>query len=306
MRQRITFLSGGTGSSKLLLGMKKLMSGFDVIANVADNFWFYGLYVCPDIDIACYTLSGIADRIKGWGIRDDTFHFVDQLGKLGFENWFRLGDMDLATSIVRTWMIREGKSLGEITKIISRALGIRESIIPASEEHYETHVITPEGDMHLQEFWVKYSGSPEVLDVVYRGIELCKLSKEAEESIKKAERIIICPANPVSSIMPILSLQGAREAFLSSDARKIAVSPIVGNKPFSGPACKFMKAKQMECSSFGIAKMYSSFIDVLVVHENDSKLRKKIEDLGVECLCMNTSISDERSASYLAERLLSV
>lgn len=304
--KKFAVISGGTGSSKLIRGFKEISRDFYVIVNVADNFWFHSLYVCPDLDITCYSLADISDKRRGWGLEGDTFNMVEQIGRLGFESWFKLGDRDAALSIVRTKLLKEGLSLTEVTSIISKALGIRQRVLPASDIHYETHVVTPQGEMHLQEFWVKFSGKPDVLDVVYRGIKAARLSEDAKRAILNAERIVICPANPVTSIMTILSLPEIKHIWTKSRAKKIAVSPIVGNRPFSGPACKFMKAKGFGCSSLDVARMYSGLVDTMVLHLEDSHLCREIEAMGMRCEATNTEISAVTSAAKLAERLLEI
>jgi LPPG:FO 2-phospho-L-lactate transferase len=304
--ENIVLVSGGTGSAKLILGFKSVIERFTVIANVADNFWFYGLYVCPDVDISCYTLSGISDTSKGWGIAGDTFRMIEQIGKLGFENWFKLGDLDVATSIVRTYLLKNGLTLTEVTETISKALGIKQTVIPATDDHYETHILTPDGEMHLQEFWVKYSAKKEVLDVKYVGIENSEISKKASKALLDADRIILCPGNPITSIMPVLSLPKMRDILISSKAKKIAVSPIVGGRAFSGPACKFLRAKGLDCSSVSVARLYSKLIDAFVIHTDDFKLAKDIENAGVRCFVTDIEIADKQKAAEIAERLISI
>lgn len=304
---KVTALAGGTGSSKLLIGLQKTVKELTVVANVADNFYFYGLYVCPDIDIACYSLSGISNRKRGWGISGDTFNLVKQLGKLGFENWFKLGDSDAAISLLRTWMLYNGKSLTEITKIISRSLGLKEKVLPASDQHYETHIITEEkGEMHLQEFWVKFSGRLKVLDVIYKDIEKASFNNEAIDEIDNSDILVFCPANPITSLMPILRLKGVKELIEKSNAKKIAISPVIGNKPFSGPAGSLMRSKGLEVGSYAVALLYKGLIDNIIIHYNDSKQKEKIESLGINCYTYNTEIKNRRDSVCLAKKLLEI
>lgn len=189
-------LAGGTGSAKLLRGLKDDGGEFSVISNVGDNFWCHGLYVAPDVDIAVYTLAGIEDSARGWGIRDDTFNSLGQLGRMGEETWFNLGDRDLATHIFRTELMARGKRLGDITDTICERLGVKQKVIPCTDDRLETFIATRTGAMHLQEFWVKNGGEPEVIGVEYRGEEGARPEQRAIESLERAERIVFCPRTP--------------------------------------------------------------------------------------------------------------
>ena len=205
-------LAGGTGSAKLLRGLKEVAGEFTVISNVGDNFWNHGLYIAPDIDIAVYTLAGLEDPVRGWGLKDDTFNTLGQMARMGEETWFNLGDRDLAAHIFRTEQLSLGKRLGEITAAMCDRLGVRQSVIPCTDDRLETYVTTRTGAMHLQEFWVKNRGEPEVEGVEFRGEEGARAARGAIEALEAAERIVFCPANPVTSILPILAVGGLRQA----------------------------------------------------------------------------------------------
>jgi LPPG:FO 2-phospho-L-lactate transferase len=164
----ITVLAGGTGSIKIIRGLSVITSKISIIANVGDNFWFQGLYICPDVDTSLYGLKGILDKKRGWGIRNDSFTFVDTLKRLGQENWFKIGDKDLVTHIIRTKLLREGLSLYQVIKKIAKLYDIKHNVIPATDTPIETRIITDKGDINIQEFWVKYKGKPRVYDVYYR------------------------------------------------------------------------------------------------------------------------------------------
>lgn len=279
---RIVALAGGTGSAKLLRGLKAEVGEFTVVSNVGDNFWHRGLYICPDIDIAMYTLAGIADETKGWGIRGDTFSTLAQLRRLGEETWFTLGDADLATHIIRTEMLSKGKRLGDVTTFLSDRLGVGQRILPCTDDSLETYIVTRLGTMHLQEFWVKNRGEPNVTGVEYRGAEGAKPENRVLEAIEGADRIVFCPANPVTSIMPILAVDGVRRAIAKSRARRVAVSPTIGSEPVSGPAGKFMRAIGAEPNSASVAKIYSGLADVLLVDPSDHPLSGAIGDAGMK------------------------
>jgi LPPG:FO 2-phospho-L-lactate transferase len=303
---KVVAFAGGTGSAKFIRGLDREFGEFTVIANVADNIWMHGLYVCPDIDIVVYTLSGIVDIEKGWGIREDTFRTLEQLSRLGEERWFGLGDKDLALHIMRTRLLREGKTLTQITKLVTQKLGVKQRILPATDQHVETHIITNEGEMHLQEFWVKKKSSPSVKGVRYVGAELAEPSEEVIKEIRTADKIIFCPANPITSIMPILFIRGMKEIIKSSRAVKIALSPMRGEGAFSGPATKLMRSLDHEVNSIAIAKLYSSLIDKLVIDESDRGMSDKIERLGIESLPTSILMEDEEDEKRLARFLIEV
>ncbi|MDA4117870.1 MAG: 2-phospho-L-lactate transferase [Thaumarchaeota archaeon] len=300
---RVVALSGGTGSSKFLRGLQKLAK-FTVVANVADNGWFHGLYVCPDIDTVTYTLAGLADIAQGWGLAGDTFRALDRLKLLGSDDtWFKLGDLDLATHIFRTEMMRRGRSLTEVTMRIARSLGVVDwPIIPASDQHVETRILTAErGDLHLQEFWVRERGGLSVKGVRYKGVKRARATDEVATSIEAAERIIIPPANPITSIMPIVAIGDMRGMLDRSKARRVAISPMIGRGAVSGPAAKLMVAKNHKPTSEGVARLYEGLIDVLVIDEGDRAQSKEIEKRGISCVCVSTMMKSRSDEVELAK-----
>ena len=274
-------LAGGTGSAKLLRGLKEVAGEFTVISNVGDNFWHHGLYIAPDVDIAVYTLAGLEDSARGWGLRGDTFNSLGQMARMGEETWFSLGDRDLATHIFRTEQLGRGRRLGEITAAMCEKLGVRQRVIPCTDDRLETYVTTRTGAMHLQEFWVKNRGEPEVEGVEYRGEEGARPSRGAIEALEAAERIVFCPANPVTSIMPILAVDGIRQAVARSGARKVAVSPMVGGTPVTGPAGKLMRAIGLESNSLAVSKLYRGLIDCMMVDPADGHYAEAMGGAGV-------------------------
>jgi len=301
---KVVALSGGTGSAKLLRGLSRLKIDLTVVANVGDNFWKYGVYVCPDIDIATYTLAGVADPDKGWGIRRDSFNVLEQLTRLGEETWFRLGDKDLATCLWRTELLQKGASLTRATLLICDSYGVKEKVLPACDDHIETRIITEKGDIHLQEYWVKERGRPVVTGVRYRGAIRARLTKEVARAISDADRIIVCPANPVTSIGPMLALPGFRTLLRGSGARIVALSPMVGESPFSGPAGSLMKAVGESPSSRGVAKLYGGFLDSIVIPDSDAYMRPGIEGLGIRCVTTDTLIRGPEDEHRLAKEML--
>jgi LPPG:FO 2-phospho-L-lactate transferase len=307
---RTVALAGGTGSAKLLRGLQQELGDFTVVSNVGDNFWHKGLYICPDIDTALYTLSGIADVAKGWGIQGDTFNVLSQLARMGEETWFNLGDSDLATHIFRTGRLSQGKRLGEVTAELCTRFGVSQRIIPCTDDSLETRVDTimdgRQQTMHLQEFWVRERGAPEVARVSYVGAETATTNEATLRAIEGAERIVFCPANPVTSILPILSVRGLREAIAESPARRIAVSPMIGAGPVSGPARKMMKSLGSESDSLSVAKLYREVIDCMVIDASDEGQRRAIEDEGMDVAATSTLMNTREEERELARTVLRV
>lgn len=302
----LTILSGGTGSSKLVRGISSITKDLSVICNVGDNIWMHGLYICPDIDTVLYALAGILDTDRGWGIRRDSFEFNRQFEVLGEQSWFNIGDKDLATHLVRTKMLREGRGLFEITQWIANRLGVSTKVIPATENQMETRIKTEEGEMHLQQYWVKNRARGKVLSVTYFNASKSKPAVQAIEALKSSSMIIVAPGNPISSIGPILAIKGMEETLSKMRNRCIAVSPIVGTEPVSGPAARYMEAAGVEVSPYGIAKFYSNVISKFVIHASDKKYVPQIERLGIKVYDTNIIMKNAGDEARLASYLLSL
>ncbi len=310
LKPAITLIAGGTGSAKLLRGFgNQVRKDLNVIVNVGDNFTFYGLRVCPDVDIAMYALAKIQNTRRGWGIHADKFDFMDQLARYGEEAWFRLGDRDLAATVLRTLWLNSGMSLTQVTQRFCNALGIRHRLLPACDDALETWVQTDRGDVHLQEFWVGRGGNDRVLGISYHGLEDANPGEGVLDALSTSRAIIICPANPVSSIGPILAVRETRMALQESKAVRIAVSPIIGAAPISGPAAAFMKASGQEISVLGVARAYQDFLDYLVIDTSDKNKVDDIRELGITPLVrnikMNTSADEAAMAFYLLRQIRS-
>jgi LPPG:FO 2-phospho-L-lactate transferase len=281
-----------------------MINDFAVVCNVGDNIWLHGLYICPDIDTIVYGLANMLDIEKGWGIKHDSFEFLKHLELLGEESWFRIGDKDLATHLVRTKMLRDGKSLSDITQLLCTRLGVNTRVMPATDNHIETRVVTELGEKHLQEFWVKHSASIEVKEIVFSGANRARPTLQALDAIKSSSMVIIAPANPVTSIAPILAVKGIRDLLAKVKNKCIALSPIIGNKAVSGPAEKYMQALGLEVSPFGVAKFYSDIVSRFVVHSSDQQYAGKIEDLGMKVYHTNIIMKDNKDESRLASYIL--
>ena len=303
----ITVLAGGTGSIKIIRGLASCTSNLSIISNIGDNFWFNGLYVCPDIDTCIYGLAGILDKERGWGIRNDTFSYLNCMKLLGEETWFQIGDKDLITHFIRTKMLSKGYSLSTVVKWIAlNQYNMIKKIIPVSDTHVETRIVTNKGDMHIQEFWVKNKAKPRVLDVYYKNSEKAKCNKDALRIIRSSDIIIIAPANPISSIAPILSLKQIKEELIEQRDKIIAISPVIGNKAISGPARKYLSAKGIESSVLGIAKFYSQLISKIVIDNSDSNFSKEINKIGVSSFETNILMNNSKEEMRLARFILKV
>ena len=303
----ITVLAGGTGSIKIIRGLASCTSDFTIISNIGDNFWFNDLYICPDIDTCIYGLAGILDKERGWGIRKDTFYYLNCMKLLGKETWFQIGDKDLITHFIRTKMLSKGYSLSTAVKWIAlNQYNIIKKIIPVSDTHVETRIVTNKGDMNIQEFWVKYKAKPRVLDVYYKNSERAKCNKDALRIIRSSDIIIIAPANPISSIAPILSLKQIKEELIEQRDKIIAISPVIGNKAISGPARKYLSAQGIESSVLGIAKFYSQLISKIVIDNSDSNFSKEINKIGVSSFETNILMNNSKEEKRLARFILKV
>ena len=299
----ITTLAGGVGAARFLQGLVHVVPPEEVvtIVNTGDDIEFYGLHISPDVDIVAYTLAGIVDEEKGWGMRGDTFNCLNMLRKYGYETWFMLGDKDLATHIHRTLLLKSGLKLSEVTEKIRKALGVKVKIIPMTNDKVQTKIVTNVGEMHFQEYLVKRKAQDPVLDVKFEGIERAEPAPGVIEAILNADGIIICPSNPIVSIGPILSIKGVKEALKKTKAKIVAISPIVGGAPIKGPADKLMRGLGIEVSALGIAKIYKNFLDALVIDNVDRDLKPKIEEIGIKVHVTDTIMRTLESKIKLAK-----
>lgn len=302
----ITALAGGVGAARFLTGLVKLVNEKDlsIIVNTGDDIELFGLHISPDVDIVVYTLAGVVDETRGWGIKGDTFQCLEALRKLGQEVWFALGDRDLATHIFRTNLLKEGRKLSEVTAEVTRALGLNVVILPMTDDKFETRIVTKDGSIHFQEFLVKRGAKDEVFGVEFLGADTAKPATGVIDAVINAELVIVCPSNPVVSIGTILALQGVRDALKRTDAKKVAVSPIVAGAPVKGPADKLLKGVGLEVSAFSVAELYADFIDTFILDVADSAEKEKIEKLGVKVKVANTIMRTLEDKVRLAKTVL--
>jgi LPPG:FO 2-phospho-L-lactate transferase len=305
---RITALAGGVGAARFLDGLVRVTNPEDitVIVNVGDDCEIYGLYISPDIDTVIYTLAGIADDVKGWGIRGDTFNCLDMLSRYGVETWFKIGDRDMAIHIFRTMLLRRGLKLQEVTDIIRRKLNVKVRVIPMTNDRVETIILTDSGLISFQEYFVKRGFQDEVKGIIYRGIERAKPADGVIESIMNADGVIICPSNPIVSIGTIISINGVREALRETKAKTIGISPIIGGAAVKGPADKMLKEIGLEPSAYTIAELYRDFLDIFVIDKADINLKDKIEGIGIKVYVTNTLMKSVEDKVRIAREVLNL
>ncbi|MGE5188294.1 MAG: 2-phospho-L-lactate transferase [Betaproteobacteria bacterium] len=302
----ITVLAGGVGAARFLTGLTKLVPQEDltVIANTGDDIELFGLHISPDIDIVTYTLAGIVDEEKGWGIKGDTFHCLGMLAKHRQDTWFNLGDKDLATHIYRTNRLAQGIQLSQVTHEICQSLGLRIKMLPMTNDKFETHIKTSNGTIHFEEYFVKRHFQDAVLGVEFTGAENAKPAPGVSEALLEAQVVVICPSNPVASIGTILSVKGVRAALQQTKARVVGVSPIVGGVPIKGPADKLLQCLGVEVSAFGVAKLYSDFLDAFVIDSVDALEKNRIEQLGMDVTVTRTVMKSLEDKVLLAKTVL--
>lgn len=260
----ITFLSGGTGTPKLLRGARLLMDDADisVIVNTAEDLWYQGGHISPDIDTVMYLFAGILNTDSWWGITGDTFVTHEQFTALGVDSYLAVGDRDRAVELFRGELIRGGSTLSDATREICRRLSVRASVIPMTDQEYTTMVRTPEGVIHFQEYWVKYRGQVPALEVLRMPQREPEAASSALEAITHSDLVIIGPSNPVTSISPILECKGITDAIRKK--KTVAISPFIGDRPVSGPARVLMIARGLEPTSAGVHAAYADLIDLFI------------------------------------------
>jgi LPPG:FO 2-phospho-L-lactate transferase len=269
----IVVFTGGTGGTKLVQGLRQVVAPDEltVIVNTGDDLEWWGLHVSPDIDSVLYGLADLLSKDRGWGVEDDSFRCLERMKQLGQPSWFSLGDLDLATHLTRTAMLRAGKTLAESTAELAAKFGIRARVLPMSDDKISTMLDTSKGTLTFQEYFVRERHQVEVRAVRFDGAEQARPAPRVIESIESAEAIIFAPSNPVTSIGPILAVPGIREALRQTAAPIAAVSPIVGGAAVSGPAGELMKMMGWPSTIAGVAKAYEDFLDVLVADRADAQ-----------------------------------
>jgi len=303
---KITALAGGIGAAKLLLGLQSAIDPEDlsIIANTGDDILLYGLRICPDVDTVIYTLAGVINQHTGWGIGGDTFETLSWLARYGERTWFNLGDRDLAAHIFRTELLNRGASLSEVTDKMRQSLGVRSKIIPMTDEYSPTKVVSDEGEMHLQEYFVRRRCEPRVRQICLEKAEASRPAHGTKDAIANANAVIVCPSNPFISIGPILAVPGIRDALRQTPARVVAVTPIVNGRALKGPTADMLRDLGHDQSPIAVAKMYQDFANAFVLDQRDSSMRGEIEKLGMRVLVADTVMDTLEKKRALANSIV--
>jgi LPPG:FO 2-phospho-L-lactate transferase len=301
-RGSVVALAGGVGAARFLDGLTRVLrpERIFIIGNTADDAEIHGLHISPDLDTVTYTLAGLADPKRGWGVRGDSFRCLEALGRLGGETWFQLGDCDLAMHLYRTERLRQGATLTGVTAEITAALAVRSRIVPMSDDSVRTRICTPAGELEFQTYFVKRRARDKVLDVRFEGASEATSAPGVIEAIAAAEAIVLCPSNPFISIAPILAIRGIREALRRKRERVLAISPIVGGRALKGPAAHMMKSMRLRPAAVEVARLYADFAGVFVLDEVDRKQAVGVEKLGMRPVVTNTVMRGPRERKALA------
>jgi LPPG:FO 2-phospho-L-lactate transferase len=306
---RVTVLAGGVGGAKLAHGMAMLPAvDLSVIVNTGDDLELHGLAISPDVDTVLYTLAGLANADTGWGLRDETWSAHEMLGRYGVPTWFRLGDRDLATHIVRTSRLAAGATPTDVTRELAAALGVRARILPMADRPVRTRVRTPEGWLDFQAWFVARRHADDVLELRFDGVEDARPTDQAFEAIAMADVLVVAPSNPFVSVGTILALSGMVPALLAAEAPVVAVSPIVAGAALKGPADRMLETLGGESSAAGVARQYvdrhPGLLDGLLIDTADAAQAPVIEALGIAVLVTSAVMRDEPDRARLAGELL--
>lgn len=298
-------LAGGVGGAKFAHGLAQILPPEDltVIVNTGDDFEHYGLYICPDLDTVCYTLAGLANPETGWGRVDETWNVIENAARLGGPDWFQLGDRDLGTHLERTRRLKEGQTLSQITKDFCNAWGIRQTVLPMSDQPVRTIVETEEGDLAFQEYFVHRRCEPRVKGFRFAGAEAAEPAPGAREALQAAEAVILCPSNPWVSIDPILKVLFQGSGGKGLGVRVVAISPIIGGQTVKGPAAKMFRELGIEPSALAVAEHYCDLVNGFVLDVIDEQLKGEI-DVNMSTMVTNTLMKDLHDRSRLAQEVL--
>ena len=298
--------SGGVGGARFLAGLCRVMDPADVtvIANIGDDGRFFGLYVCPDIDIVIYTLAGRIDEAQGWGLKDDSYHVLEELERLGHPGWFHLGDKDLATHLHRTVRLAEGRTLSQVTAELAEKNGLTLRILPASDQPAPTRFRTAQGELAFQEYMVRERWQVDPDEICFAGAEHARPAPGVLEAIAGAKRILFAPSNPLISVGAILAIPDIRQAVEAARCPVAAVSPIVGGQAVKGPAARLMARFGLPVSPVGVARCYRGLADRLVIDRTDAALKPLVEAEGLACAVTDTMMTSPRKQQDLARFVL--
>ena len=304
----ILALAGGVGGAKLARGLADVLSPEEltIAVNTGDDFEHLGLHICPDLDTVMYTLAGLNDPVRGWGLAGETWQFMHGLEMLGGETWFRLGDRDLATHVERTRRLRAGESLTAVTRALCTGLGIHHRVTPMSDDPVRTLVHTGEGVLSFQDYFVRRRAQPVVTELEFSGAATARIAGALRAALDHPllSAIVICPSNPYLSIAPVLALAEVNAALRNRHVPVIAVSPIIAGRALKGPAAKIMRELGKTPSSLEVANYYAGLIDALVVDHADAPLSAGIERLGIRALVTATIMNAPGERIALANQVI--
>jgi LPPG:FO 2-phospho-L-lactate transferase len=300
---RVLALAGGVGGAKMAVGLQAVLpaGALTVVVNTGDDFEHWGLTICPDLDTVLYNLAGLNNPVMGWGRDQESFRLLETMGKLGGEDWFRLGDQDVALHLRRNEWLRQGLRLSEVTDRLRRALGIPSLVLPMSDEPVRTLVHTDEGDLPFQHYFVRLRCEPMVMDLSFVGAESARVPDAVAKAIVNADLIVFCPSNPYLSIDPILSVPGMRRMLQDAPAPKVAVSPIVGGAAVKGPAAKMMRELGQMVSPLTVADHFDGLLDGFVLDYADGEIVNAVQ---LPTLVTGTMMTDLASKTKLAQEIL--
>lgn len=306
--ERVVLLAGGVGGARLGFGLQAIIGdGLTVVVNTGDDLERHGLLVSPDHDTVMYTLAGLDNREWGWGLAGETFANAEMLERYGEETWFRLGDRDLATHLVRTRRVRAGDRPTEVALDLQRSLGVRAAILPMADTPVRTQVLTSDGWLAFQDYFVRRHQEPEVLDLRFEGIEDAAATAEVLAAFEVAEAVVIGPSNPFVSVRPILAVPGIEAAIQTTRTRGVpvlAVSGIVGGKAIKGPADRMLRSLGHEASALGVARQYTGIADVFVLDQVDEALTPAVAALGLSAVVADTLMTDDPARERVARAVL--
>ncbi len=303
--KHLVLLVGGVGGAKLAYGFQQILvpEQLTVVVNTGDDFWHYGLRICPDLDTIMYTLAGVVDRKNGWGIQHDTHRVLGMLQQLGENTWFRLGDLDLATHIIRTRQLQEGQTLTQVTQFLTQHYGISHQILPMTDDNVSTIVQTREhGEMEFQPYFVEHRWQPTVEALTYRGAEQARLSPAVLDALNVADAVVIGPSNPWLSISPILNIPAMRAALRARNVPRIAVTPLIGGQAIKGPTAKIMRELAIPVTPASIIQFYGDLLNGFVYDRRDRK--PSVE--AIRLFAEDTLMLSDYHKSNLARALLSI
>jgi LPPG:FO 2-phospho-L-lactate transferase len=303
---RVALLSGGTGGAKLAHGFQQVLHPGDlsVIVNVADDLELFGLHVSPDVDSVLYTLSGLVDPVRGWGVAGDTDRALTMLERYGEETWFWIGDADLGTLVRRTAQLRRGATLTQVTGDMASALGLATHVLPATDDRIRTRILTDDGDVEFQRYFVERGQRDEVRGVSFEGAAEARPTEAALAALRDAELVVVGPSNPIVSIGPILAIPGYREAVASAPGLRLAVSPIVAGRALKGPTDKMLRSLGHEVTALGVARLYEGLVDRYALDEADAELGPALAELGMARAIGPTVMTTDAERAGLARFLL--